>query len=316
MCKQKKDVKKISGQEEDSLFLGKIHTVKKTCEPWMYEVQVGDARQPIVWEADSGADICVLPEAQFSKELGNLTPVKTNISGPDRKNLKCLGKFEAVCRFEEKSVITDIYVMKDIKKPLLGRPVLEELGILKRVKKVESTNPWVHKFPELFKEQLGTMKTTPYRISLVENAEPYNLPVSRRVALPLMPKVKKEIERMQSLGIISPVTHPTDWCAGMVVVPKSTGAVRITTDFTFLNNFVRREKFQLPAVQSVLAGLAGSTHYTKLDAASGYWQIPLHEDSRDLTCFITPFGRFHYNKLPMRISSASEVYSRKMKVML
>ena len=161
MCKQKKDVKKISGQEEDSLFLGKIHTVKKTCEPWMYEVQVGDTRQPIMWEADSGADICVLPEAQFSKELGNLTPVKTNISGPDRKSLKCLGKFEAVCRFEEKSVITDIYVMKDIKKPLLGRPVLEELGILKRVKKVESTNPWVQKFPELFKEELGTMKTTP-----------------------------------------------------------------------------------------------------------------------------------------------------------
>ena len=102
----------------------------------MYEVQVGGTRHPIVWEADSGADICVLPEAQFSKELGNVTPLKTNISGPDRKKAEMFGEIRNSLSIRGE-VKPDIYVMKDIKKPLLGRPVLE-LGILKRVKKVES----------------------------------------------------------------------------------------------------------------------------------------------------------------------------------
>ena len=46
---------------------------------------------------------------------------------------------------------------------------------------------------------------------------PFQTP--RRVAIPLIPTVKAELRRMQELGVISKVTEPTDWCAGMVVVP-------------------------------------------------------------------------------------------------
>ena len=33
---------------------------------------------------------------------------------------------------------------------------------------------------------------------------------------------------------------------------------------------------------------------------------------REVTTFITPFGRYFFNRLPMGISSAPEVYHRKM----
>lgn len=40
--------------------------------------------------------------------------------------------------------------------------------------------------------------------------------------MPLMGKVKKELERMENMGVISHVEEPTDWCCGMVVAPKRT----------------------------------------------------------------------------------------------
>ena len=36
-------------------------------------------------------------------------------------------------------------------------------------------------------------------------------------------------------GVITEVTEPTEWCAGMVVVPKPNGKMRICVDLTKLN---------------------------------------------------------------------------------
>jgi len=40
------------------------------------------------------------------------------------------------------------------------------------------------------------------------------------VALPLLSKGKAEMVEMLQAGVISEVKQPTDWCAGMVLVPK------------------------------------------------------------------------------------------------
>jgi hypothetical protein len=63
---------------------------------------------------------------------------------------------------------------------------------------------------------------------------------------------------MENMGVISRVTEPMDWCAGMVVVPKKDGKVRICVDLTKLNSCVKRERHQLPAVEQTLAQLAGA----------------------------------------------------------
>ena len=53
---------------------------------------------------------------------------------------------------------------------------------------------------------------------------------------------------MEGQGVISRVEEPTDWCSGMVIVPKSNGNVRIRVDYTKLNENVRRELHVLPTV--------------------------------------------------------------------
>lgn len=105
---------------------------------------------------------------------------------------------------------------------------------------------------------------------------------------------------------------PTDWCAPMVPVLKKNGNVRICVDLKKLNEAVKREHFMLPNLGDISPRLAGSTLFSKLDASSGFYQIPLHPDSCELTTFITPMGRYCFRRVPFGITSAPEIFQRKM----
>jgi len=117
---------------------------------------------------------------------------------------------------------------------------------------------------------------------------------------------------MEQMQIISKVDEPTEWCAGMVVVTKASGKVRICVDLTQLNESILREYHLLPSVDHTLAQLAGATIFSKLDANSGFWQIGLSPESAKLTNFITPFGRFFFNRPPFGISSAPEHFQKRI----
>ena len=134
----------------------------------------------------------------------------------------------------------------------------------------------------------------------------------RNVAIPLREQVPNELERMELLKVVSKVTQPTEWCAGTVVVPKRSGEVRICVDLKPLNECVLRKVYPIPKVDQTLAQLSGASVFSKLDANSGFWQIPLAEESKHLTTFITPFGGDWFNKLPYGISSAPELFQRRM----
>ena len=132
-------------------------------------------------------------------------------------------------------------------------------------------------------------------------SRPFSLFVPRNVPLPLWKKVREELRRMNQLGVITKVNTPTDWCTRMVIVPKKSGDVRICVAAN-----------PLPTVEKTLAQLARATVFSKLDANCRFWQIHLDEQSRPFTTFITPFGRFWFNKLPFGISSAPECFQRQM----
>ena len=212
--------------------------------------------------------------------------------GPDQNILPVAGQFTANLKSGTNTCNQTVYVVPDLHIPLLGRPAIEALGLVKRVGSVEDDKIFdpQKSFPALFRS-LGKLQR-PYHIQLKDGAKPLALTAPRRVPVPLLPKVKAELDRMKQLGVIIPVKEPTDWCSGMVVVPKPQYKVRICVDLTQLNKSVRREHHQLPAVEQTLAQLAGAKVFTKLDANSGFWQIPLSPESFLLTTFITPFGGF------------------------
>ena len=173
-----------------------------------------------------------------------------------------------------------------------------------------SSSPPSTQFLSLF-QGLGRLEGE-YTIELQDDTKPFALTTPHRVAIPLLKSVEKELKRMEELGVIKKVNQPTEWCSGMVVVPKANSQVRICVDLIRLNQSVKRERHPLPAVDQTLAQLAGAKVFTKLDANSGFWQVPLAPASSLLTTFITPFGRYCFRRLPFGISSAPEHFQKRM----
>ncbi|KAL5488848.1 hypothetical protein EMCRGX_G017861 [Ephydatia muelleri] len=136
---------------------------------------------------------------------------------------------------------------------------------------------------------------------------PRNQPVTIR------DRLKTELNKMESMGVIVAVEEPTDWVNSLVVVEKpKTKQLRICLDPRPLNKAIMREHFQLPTLDDIATRLHGAKVFSKLDANHGYWQIPLDRASQLLTTFNTPFGRYCYTRLPFGISSAQEVFQKRM----
>ena len=151
-----------------------------------------------------------------------------------------------------------------------------------------------------------------YDIKLKENAVPYAVKTPRRIPIPLLPKVTQQLDKMERDGVVSKVKDSTEWCAPKVVVPKQSGGIRICADLTSLNKSVIRPRYQLPSAENTLAKLRNAKVFTKLNANSGFWQCKLSESSKLLTTFITPIGRYCYNRLPFGITSGPEFFQEKI----
>ena len=50
---------------------------------------------------------------------------------------------------------------------------------------------------------------------------------------------------------------------------------------------IERERYVIPTLQDIFHNMNGSAVFTSLDAASGYWQMPLDENSSKLTFNVT-----------------------------
>ena len=119
-----------------------------------------------------------------------------------------------------------------------------------------------------------------YHVTLKEGAKPYALSVPSRVPIPLLPQVKQEFKNMEKTGVIFRVDQPTDWCAGMVVVPKPNGKIRICVDLSRLNDSVKCENFPLPRIDQSLGLLADAKWFSKIDLNLGFWQTRLSDESK------------------------------------
>jgi len=121
---------------------------------------------------------------------------------------------------------------------------------------------------------------------------------------------------MENAGVIQKISEPTEWCLPIVVVPKSNRQIRICVDLRQPNREGNRERYILPTLDDAASKMSGAIVFTHLDLTSGYYHLMLHPDCAKLTTFITPFGRFFFKRLPFGLTSASEIFQRRMTELL
>ena len=97
----------------------------------------------------------------------------------------------------------------------------------------------------------------------------------------------------------------------MVVVAKP-GKIHICLDPQELNKAVQHPKYQMPTLEELLRKLCEAKIFSMLDAKDGFYQISLDETSSKLTTFWTPFGRYHYLRMPFGVSLVPEEFERNL----
>ncbi|KAI0230692.1 Retrovirus-related Pol polyprotein from transposon 17.6 [Lamellibrachia satsuma] len=167
----------------------------------------------------------------------------------------------------------------------------------------------LQEYSDLFDNTLGKLPVK-YKITIDPSITPVIRPV-RSVPVALKQKLKSELEVMVEKGIITPVNEPTDWVSALVVVKKKdTNGIHICMDPGELNRAIKRPHYLMRTTEEVVENIPNAKYFTVMDAKQAFYHIPLENDSSYLTTFGTPFGRFRYLRMPMGISSASEVYQR------
>ena len=105
-----------------------------------------------------------------------------------------------------------------------------------------------------------------------------------------------------------PVDEVLDWISPAFFVPKpgEKAGLQLVTDFTQLNKYVKRPVNLSSDITKGIA--AGAKFFCKLDAVQGYHQIALLEESRKLTTFLLPQGKFRYKWGPMGLTSTNDCW--------
>lgn len=259
---------------------------------------------PIRFLIDSGAEVNTIPGTVFNHPAlrCELRPLDKPLISYGNGFVGARGKFTAnVVSSHGESTSADFVVVADNLQPICGLQLAEELHYITRCNSLQ-----LNRNDPVF-QGLGCISGKEYRIDVSPDAVPVAVP-PRRVPITLLKQLDAELDRMLSLGVISRVTQATEWVHGLVCVLKKDGSLRVCIDPTNLNKYVTRRRFEIPKPEHLFAKLAGNTVYSTLDANSGFWQLPLHPDSRPLTTFSTHRGRFWFNRLFFGISAGPEYF--------
>jgi hypothetical protein len=96
----------------------------------------------------------------------------------------------------------------------------------------------------------------------------------------------------------------------MVVAQKPNGKLRICIDPRTPNPWIEREEMMIPDIDNLIINLDKAKVMTLLNLEAGFWQVGVDDESAKLLTFATPWGRFQYNRLPYRISTAAEIFHK------
>ena len=199
---------------------------------WSEEIEVNGVT--IKFKLDTGAYVTVIGDSIYSRFFSktNLQRAhKKKLYGPCKSKLYGLGILQAKLRLNGESCGEDIHVVEHLETPLFGRSACLALDTVAKVVTVtQSADDYKARFPNVF-NGLGRMDGE-YEIKMTPCHEPFNQTTPRGVPIPLLPNVKDELDRMETMGVIDKVDAATEWCSPIAVVPKPNGKVRICGDFT------------------------------------------------------------------------------------
>lgn len=122
--------------------------------------------------------------------------------------------------------------------------------------------------------------------------------------------IEKEVDKMLFKNIFRPSSSP--WSSPVVLIANKDGFIRFCIDYRRLNKVTRKDVYSMPRIDDALDALRDARYFSSLDLRSGYWQVPMADEDKEKTAFVTPDGLFEFNVMPFGLSNAPATFERMM----
>ena len=168
-----------------------------------------------------------------------------------------------------------------------------------------------HDIFSLEKRDMGHTNATKHKIVLKDPDTPPFKEHFRRILPPQLDEVREHLKLMLDAGVIRPSN--SQWCNAVVLVRKKDGLLRFCIDFRKLNSLTVKDSHPLPCICDTLESLAGAAHYSTFDMNSGFWQVPMDEESKQYTAFtLGSMGLYECESMPFGLCNAPPTFQRLM----
>ncbi|KAG5840903.1 hypothetical protein ANANG_G00193720 [Anguilla anguilla] len=245
----------------DSFFVGMVvqeHFTPKGTEQlsvnrveqdkWTVPLHINGAVIPLKLDTGAKANLMTELHIRAKKVKPRIYPNSLPLEAYNGQPINTKGTCRLKVRVKGKEHNLMFVVVPEGHDSLLGDKACENVGLVKRVCHINanaqnSIKSIVDQYPDIFKG-FGVLPFT-YKIQLKDDAQQV-VHAPRRVPAPLRDKLKQELDRMTSLGVIKKVEEPTEWVNSIVCVKKPTGDLRVCMDPKDLNANIKREHHQIP----------------------------------------------------------------------
>lgn len=124
-------------------------------------------------------------------------------------------------------------------------------------------------------------------------------------------EVDKQVNKLIENDLVEPSVSPYN--SPIILVPKKSSGQqkkwRLCIDYRKVNKKLIQDKYPLPRMDVILDGLGRAKYFSTLDLFSGFHQIPIEKESREITAFTTERGIFQWKVLPFGLNIAPNSFS-------
>ena len=161
---------------------------------------------------------------------------------------------------------------------------------------------------------LGLTTQFEHRIDLKRNYAPVNI-MPYRTSPQRMEIMHNMLLEQEKQGVIERCRGHTEWASPAFLVEKprddnNNRQYRMVVDFRHLNSQIKDQARTFPRADDTIysIGQLKGKYFTKMDAYSGFFQIPLRSKDRHLTAFTTPGNKWQYKVMPMGLKTSPKAF--------
>jgi len=169
-----------------------------------------------------------------------------------------------------------------------------------------------HDFLDVFDrskaDKLSSHRECDYKIELNEGqGSPPKSKAYKMLPFKLI-KIKEYLTKMLSKRFITP--SKVLYFSPILFALKSNRDLRFCVDYRKLNALTKRNRYPLFLIDEIIGKLRDCKFLSRLDIIAAFNKIRMHEDSEDLTTFITALGQYKYRVLPFGLTNGPSIFQQ------